>query len=99
MNESKVSTRYANSLLSSASDKGNLDTVAEDMELVYSTIKSSGELSRTLSSPIIKPQLKSSILEEIFSKRISRETMDFLKFIVEQGRFVRKYRRQIFGSP
>ena len=86
MNESKVSTRYANSLLSSASDKGTLDTVAKDMELIYSTVKSSGELSRTLSSPIIKPQLKSSILEEIFSKRISGDAMDFLKFIVEKNR-------------
>jgi F-type H+-transporting ATPase subunit delta len=86
MNESKVSTRYANSLLGSASDKGTLDTVAKDMELIYSTIKQSGELSRTLSSPIIKPQLKSSILEEIFSKRISGEAMNFLKFIVEKNR-------------
>ena len=86
MNESKVSTRYANSLLSSASDKGTLNTVAKDMELIYSTIKSSDELSRTLSSPIIKPQLKSSILEEIFSKRISGEAMEFLKFIVEKNR-------------
>jgi F-type H+-transporting ATPase subunit delta len=86
MNESKVSTRYANSLLSSTSDKGNLDTVSKDMELVYSTIKSSGELRRALASPIIKPQLKSSILEDIFNKRISGETMNFLKFIVEKNR-------------
>ena len=86
MNESKVSTRYANSLLGSASDKGNLEVVAKDMELVYSVIRSSGELSRTLSSPIIKAQIKSSIIEEIFKKKISRDTMDFLKFIVEKNR-------------
>ena len=86
MNESKVSVRYANSLLSSATEKGNLDKVAKDMELVYSVIKSSGELSRTLSSPVVKAQVKSSILEEIFKKKISKETMDFLKFIVEKNR-------------
>ena len=86
MNESKVSTRYANSLLSSASEKGNLEKIAKDMELVYSTLKSSTELSRALSSPIIKAQLKSSILEEIFKKKISKETMDFLKFVVEKNR-------------
>ena len=86
MNESKVSVRYANSLLSSATEKGNLDKVAKDMELVYSVIKSSGELSRTLSSPVVKAQVKSSILEEIFKKKISKETMDFLKFVVEKNR-------------
>ena len=86
MNESKVSTRYANSLLSSANEKGKLETVAKDMELVYSTIISSAELSRTLSSPIIKAQLKSSILEEIFKKKISKETLDFLKFVIEKNR-------------
>ncbi|MGA8263271.1 MAG: ATP synthase F1 subunit delta [Ignavibacteriaceae bacterium] len=86
MTESKVSARYANSLLGSASDKGNLETVAKDMELVYSSIKSSGELSRTLSSPIVKAQVKTSILDEIFKKKISKETMDFLKFIVEKNR-------------
>ena len=86
MNESKVSTRYANSLLSSANEKGKLETVAKDMELVYSTIKSSAELSRTLSSPIIKAQLKFSILEEIFKKKISKETLDFLKFVIEKNR-------------
>ena len=86
MNESKVSVRYANSLLSSAIEKGSLDKVAKDMELVYSAIKSSPELSRTLSSPIIKAQIKSSVLDEIFKKKISKETMDFLKFIVEKNR-------------
>ncbi len=86
MNESKVSTRYANSLLSSASDKGNLDTVAKDMELVYSTIKSSAELSRTLLSPVVKAQIKFSILEEIFKEKICKETMDFIKFVVEKNR-------------
>ena len=86
MNESKVSVRYANSLLGSATEKGSLNKVAKDMELVYSAIKSSGELSRTLSSPIVKAQIKSSILEEIFKKKISKETMDFLKFVVEKNR-------------
>ncbi len=86
MNESKVSVRYANSLLNSAYEKGDLDTVAKDMELVYSVIKANTELNRTLSSPIVKPQIKSSILEEIFKKKINKETMSFLKFVVEKGR-------------
>lgn len=86
MNESKVSTRYANSLLSSSSEKGNLETVSKDMELVYSAIKSSSELIRTLASPVVKPEIKSSILGEIFKKKISKETMDFLKFVVEKSR-------------
>lgn len=86
MNESKVSVRYANSLLNSASEKGNLDTVAKDMELVYSVIKANSELGRTLSSPVVRPQIKFSILEEIFKKKVSKEAMDFLEFVVEKNR-------------
>ena len=86
MNESKVSIRYANSLLNSAIEKGNLQTVASDMELVFSSLQSSEELSRTLSSPVIKPQLKSSIMEEIFRSKVSKETMDFLKFVIDKNR-------------
>lgn len=86
MNESKVSVRYANSLLTSAIEKGNLQAVSADMELVLSSLVSSAELARTLSSPVIKPQLKTSILEEIFKSKISKETMDFLRFVVEKNR-------------
>jgi F-type H+-transporting ATPase subunit delta len=86
MNESKVSVRYANSLLTSAIEKGNLQAVAADMELVFSSLQASEELARTLSSPVIKPQLKSSIMEEIFKSKVSKETMDFLKFVIEKNR-------------
>lgn len=86
MNESKVSVRYANSLLTSAIEKGNLQKVADDMELVLTTLQASEELSRTLSSPVIKPQLKASITDEIFKSRISAETMDFLKFVIGKNR-------------
>ena len=86
MNESKVSVRYANSLLTSAIEKGNLKTVAGDMEMVFSSLQASEELTRTLSSPVIKPQLKASIMEEVFKSKVSKETMDFLKFVIDKNR-------------
>ncbi len=86
MNESKVSNRYANSLLSSASEEGKLDSIAKDMELIYSTIKANSSLGKALSSPIVRSQIKVSILEEIFKKKVSKETMNFLKFVVEKNR-------------
>ncbi|HKI78925.1 MAG TPA: ATP synthase F1 subunit delta [Ignavibacteriaceae bacterium] len=86
MTESKVSTRYANSLLESSLEKRNIETISKDMDLVYSAIKGNSELARALASPIVKPGVKSSILEEIFKSKVSKETMEFLNFIVEKGR-------------
>jgi F-type H+-transporting ATPase subunit delta len=86
MSEYKVSIRYAQSLLDSAVENKNLDRVAADVELIYNSLAGSHELKNTLANPVIKPHVKLSVLEEIFKDKISGETMDFLKFLIEKKR-------------
>ncbi len=86
MAEQKVSTRYASSLLESVIQKNLLDAVSNDVELVSAVIKQNPNLNRMLENPVIRPELKSSILEEIFKSRVNSETMDFILFIVKKKR-------------
>ena len=86
MAEQKVSTRYASSLLESVIQKNLLDAVSNDVELVSAVIKQNPNLNRMLENPVIRPELKASILEEIFKSRVNSETMDFILFIVKKKR-------------
>jgi F-type H+-transporting ATPase subunit delta len=86
MAEQRVSTRYAESLLDSAIQKNLLDVISNDIDFVSSVLKQNPKLTRMLENPIIKSELKSSVLKEVFEKKINYETMEFLLFIIKKKR-------------
>lgn len=86
MAEQKVSTRYASSLLDSAVQKNLLDTVSNDVDLVSSVIGDNPNLKRMLENPVIRLEIKTSIIEEIFKDKISSDTMEFVLFIIKKKR-------------
>lgn len=88
MAETKVSMRYAGSLLDLASEKNSLDQISKDMEIVHSAIRSSNDLKKILESPVVKQEKKQSILSEIFKDKISEDSLNFIEFIVEKNREV-----------
>lgn len=82
----RVSYRYANSLMQLAEEKKIYSKVAQDAELIYSSLDSSKELRAVLKSPIIKSVEKKKVLSAIFEGKISKEAESFLLFVVEKGR-------------
>jgi F-type H+-transporting ATPase subunit delta len=82
----KVASRYASSLIESSKQKGSLEVVAKDIELVVKTLEDNSQLKKVLETPVVRPAIKKSILEEVFQGSISRETSEFLSFSVEKGR-------------
>jgi len=86
MAEQKVSARYALSLLDSAIQKNQLDAVSNDIEFISSVLKQNPNLVRMLENPVVKTEMKSSILEEIFKSKINSETMEFILFVVKKKR-------------
>jgi len=82
----KVSNRYALSLLSIALEKNMLDTFYNDVEILINTFNESNELQRVVESPVIRPEVKISILDEIFSTKIDKETINFIHFIIQKRR-------------
>jgi F-type H+-transporting ATPase subunit delta len=86
MAEQKVSARYALSLLDSSIQKNQLDVVSNDIEFISSVLKQSPNLIRMLENPVVKTEMKSSILEEIFKNKVNSETMEFILFVVKKKR-------------
>ena len=86
MADYKVSMRYASSLLDLAVENNKMDVISRDIELISATMEKAPDLARALENPVIRPELKTSILDEIFKSDINSETMHFVRFLVKKGR-------------
>lgn len=86
MSYAKVAIRYATSFLESSVEKNTLETAAEDMKVVFDAISSSSLLRRFLENPVVKTEQKKSVLEEIFRKHLSLDTIKFIEFVVDKNR-------------
>ena len=84
MADFRVLHRYATSLLETALEKNNLETISSDMDLLVNTMEKSRHLQLMLESPIVRPELKLNILKEIFSSKVSKESINFIEFIVSK---------------
>jgi F-type H+-transporting ATPase subunit delta len=86
MRETRVSHRYAKSLVDLSREKGQLETMRQDMDLVLTVIRENRELQLLLSSPVINPDKKQSILKAIFDGKVSAVTMQFMDIITRKRR-------------
>jgi F-type H+-transporting ATPase subunit delta len=86
MSNFNISTRYARAFLDHIESKDKLKDVAGDMVLLNNTFESSRELRNVLSNPVIKKDDKVAILTQIFESKVSIDTVNFMKFIVDKNR-------------
>lgn len=85
MSVTRISARYAKSLLDLAIEQNKLDRVLEDVQALK---KAAGQrdLLLLLKSPIVNPSKKATILKEIFSGKFDELSMAFLNIVVNKGR-------------
>lgn len=81
-----ISYRYAKSLLKLSEEKNIFDKISSDAKIIYGALSQSRELRAILKSPVVKTEVKINLLSEIFSGKVSGETISFMKFVVEKGR-------------
>lgn len=81
-----VSKVYGDALFEAAMEKQTLDTAFEEVSALQVIFQENPDLVRTLNHPKIVKEEKISILENIFSGKVSDELMGFLTIIVEKGR-------------
>ncbi|MBS1570694.1 MAG: ATP synthase F1 subunit delta [Bacteroidetes bacterium] len=86
MNVSPVAYRYARSLMQLAQEKGEVEAVREDMQLVASTCAASRPLQLLLESPVLKPDRKLKVLERVFGGQIGHLVDRFMAILVRKGR-------------
>jgi F-type H+-transporting ATPase subunit delta len=86
MIETKVSRRYARSLLTLATSTGVLEEVQADMKLFLSVCAQNRDLVLLFSNPIIQASKKLNILTSIFGERMNKATLAFFGIVTRKGR-------------
>lgn len=85
MKGTRAAQRYAKAILDLSKEQKVSDLVYRDMESISKTIIASDELQDVLGSPVIKDQLKSSALKEIF-KDAHAVTLGAFDILLENNR-------------
>ena len=82
----RLAARYAKSLIDLSTEKGQLQAVYEDIQLLKAICKSNRDFVVMLRSPVIKADKKNNILTAITAGKISVLAAGFITLLVSKGR-------------
>jgi len=86
MNNPRLASRYAQSLLDLATEQGSIEAVYADMKWLDSVCKSNPDFLAVLHSPVIKEDKKQIILKAVTDGRISTLSAAFVDLLVRKTR-------------
>ncbi|MCX2745930.1 ATP synthase F1 subunit delta [Mangrovivirga sp. M17] len=86
MSEIRVASIYAKSLLELAKDKGQLEEVKKDMDMLGDLCKKNHEFSLFLKNPIITENKKEKVMDKIFKGKVSDLTLRFFELLSRKDR-------------
>lgn len=87
MQNPRLASRYAKSILDLAVEKNSLEAVLKDMQTLHAICAASSEFRLMLESPVIKGDKKLSILLEVLkSQELNVLTKGFITLLVSKGR-------------
>jgi len=86
MSEIQVASRYAKSLIDLAEEQNSLEAIKSDVETFIKVCKASSQLQAVLRNPIISPDKKLAILNNLFDNEAHPMILAFFKIVVSKGR-------------
>jgi F-type H+-transporting ATPase subunit delta len=86
MQNPRLGTRYAKSLIDLASERGQLETAYADMLYLQDVTKQSRDFLNLLRSPVVKGDTKLKIVTAVTAGKISDLTAAFIKLLINKGR-------------
>lgn len=86
MKLSRITSRYAKSLLMMSVERNILEDVHSDMNLMQRICKENKDFRSLLQSPIIKTDKKNNIINKILSDSVSEITMAFISIVTNKKR-------------
>lgn len=86
MSAIRLATRYAKSLLDTASEEGKLSEVFDDVKGISEAFRGSDQLRAVMKSPVIEKSKKHEILNAIFDGKVSKTTLDYINNVIDKGR-------------
>ncbi len=86
MDQSKITVRYAKAFFSLGKEKGQLEELRKDIELIYTICTESADFKLLLESPVVKTSQKLKLMSSIFEGKIQELSLNFLQLITENRR-------------
>lgn len=86
MSTDRISIRYAKAFFEQAVSTNALETVYADINVINKALSDSKELRSLVKNPIVKSAKKGEILTQIFTGKVSNESLNFLRMITQNGR-------------
>jgi F-type H+-transporting ATPase subunit delta len=86
MAETKVAGRYAKALIELAIERGVLEEVKNDMELLVNCCDANRDLSAMLKNPVIHGYKKLSVMKQLFEKRMNKLSIAYIDIITKKSR-------------
>lgn len=96
MQNPRLASRYAKSLIDLAIEKGQLEQVFADMQWLQAVCKSNRDFVNLLRSPIIKNEVKKKIITAITTGNVGEMTAAFNNLLVAKNR--EKYLPEIVNA-
>mgnify|MGYP005777034851 CR=1 FL=1 len=83
-----IANNYADGIVKySGNDTFKLDKILQDLNLIAEILKNSPDLNEVLKNPAISADKKNEIIDSIFTEPIDVHEKNFLKILIEKGRF------------
>lgn len=86
MQNPRLASRYAKSILDLAIERGQLEEVYADMQWLQSVCKTNKDFVNLLRSPVIKNDTKKKIVEAITIGRVNEITAGFNRLLITKNR-------------
>ena len=83
-----IANRYSDALVQIAKDgKLTYEKIADDLNLIKSTLDKSSDLNEFLINPLVSVDDKKDIIDKVFAEEIDVLIVNFLKVLVDKNRF------------
>jgi F-type H+-transporting ATPase subunit delta len=86
MQNPRLATRYAKSLLDLAIEQNQLDAVYTDVNLLKQLNNSNADFVALLKSPIVKADKKDKIITAVLSDKLNKTTLLFIQLLTSKSR-------------
>ena len=84
-----VSKNYCDALFALAQEDEKLDVYKEQLNVVADSVKQDDEFRAVMAHPKISKEEKKGMLETIYGKQIDHMLLNFLKLLIDKGRFAK----------
>jgi len=86
MKETRAALRYAKAILNLAKEKKLANLVNSDFKLIKNTLENQKEFQVILLNPVIKSNVKKTILKKVFASKINALTLGLINLLIENKR-------------